>query len=192
MVVTSRNGTGDDGSKNAVPFGSDDSIGESPDALDLSPRQRPVARSTRRRPWVAIVVLAGVVVAGGVVLTQFLTSAIDYYCNVDDIDVKEGCEAGRRLRIQGVVDEGSVRDEGTVTAFSVTFGAKSVPVRYEGDPGGIFKECIPVVVHGVLSGGVFLGDRIEVKHSNEYEAANPDRVADDSATGEGTGCSPSA
>jgi cytochrome c-type biogenesis protein CcmE len=177
--------------QNQKPFEQDDSIGTSHDALDLSPRERPVARGRRRRPWFAIVVLFAVVVAGGVVVTQFLTSAIDYYCNVDDIDVKEGCEAGRRLRIQGVVDEGSVRDDGTATAFTVSFGTKTLPVRYEGDPGGIFKECIPVVVHGVLTDGLFLGDRIEVKHSNEYEAENPDRVKSEASPDEGTECSPS-
>ncbi len=172
-------------------FEHDDSIGSSADAIDLSPRPRPQVRSRRRRPWLAISVLIVVVISGGVVLTQFLTSAIDYYCNVDDIDVKDGCEAGRRLRIQGVVDEGSIRDDGTATAFTITFGTKSIPVRYEGDPGGIFKECIPVVVHGVLSDGVFMGDRIEVKHSNEYEAENPERVTNGTVTGEGTECSPS-
>lgn len=178
-------------SENMKPF-DDDSIGTSQDALDLSPRQRTNAPTRRRRrPWVAMAVLAGVIVAGGVVLTQFLTSAIDYYCNVDEIDVKEGCEAGRRLRVQGVVDEGSVRDDGTATVFTVTFGAKTIDVRYEGDPGGIFKECIPVVVHGVLAEGVFLGDRIEVKHSNKYEAANPERVKNEASSNQGSECSPS-
>ena len=52
-------------------------------------------------------------------------------------------------------------------------------MRYEGDPGGIFQECVPVVVHGRLGNDdVFAGDRVEVKHSNEYEAENPDRVDD--------------
>ena len=174
---------------------SDDDIGTSSDSLDLSPRQVSTRRRMRRRSIPAVVVLVLVVVAGGVVVTQFLTSAIDYYCNVDEIDVKDGCEAGRRLRIQGVVDEGSLRDEGTVTEFTVSFAGATLPVRYEGDPGGIFKECIPVVVHGVLDRGVFQGDRIEVKHSNEYEAANPDRVTgSDDGYGEsdpleGTQCS---
>ena len=180
-----------DGAHGHPTFSNEDSIGTSQDSIDLSPRVPAPRSARRRRPWLAMFVLGAVVVAGGVVLTQFLTSAIDYYCNVDEIDVKEGCEAGRRLRIQGVVDEGSVRDEGTVTAFTVTFGERTLPVRYEGDPGGIFKECIPVVVHGVLTEDVFLGDRIEVKHSNEYEAENPDRVEKDSATAEGTECSPS-
>jgi cytochrome c-type biogenesis protein CcmE len=137
-------------------------IGSSDDAeadIDLSPRATSPVPSRKRRPWGAIAVL--VVVVG---------------------------DAGRRLRVQGVVDAGSVADDGTVTVFDVSFNGETIPVRYEGDPGGIFKECIPVVVHGVLKDGTFLGDRIEVKHSNEYEAENPDRV-NESEDGE---CSQSA
>ena len=161
--------------------------------MDLTPR--PVADaepSRRRRRLVPTLVLVLVIGAGAVVVTQFLTSAIDYYCNVDEVGVKDGCDAGRRLRIQGVVDEGSVVDDGVATTFSVSFNGARLPVRYEGEPGGIFKECIPVVVHGVVRDGVFLGDRIEVKHSNEYVADNPDRVDDDAyESSEGTACSPS-
>lgn len=163
---------------------------------DLTPRRVEPSRRGGRRRWIPIVVLVGVLAAGTVVVVQFLTSAIDYYCNADEIGVKEGCEPGKRLRIQGTVDQGSVRNDGTVTAFTISFGEVTVPVRYEGEPGGIFKECIPVVVHGRMDGdvvsGVFLGDRIEVKHSNEYEAANPDRVDDDVLGTEGSACSPSA
>ena len=161
--------------------------------MDLTPR--PVADaepSRRRRRLVPTLVLVLVIGAGAVVVTQFLTSAIDYYCNVDEVGVKDGCDPGRRLRIQGVVDENSVVDDGVVTTFSVSFNGARLPVRYEGEPGGIFKECIPVVVHGVVRDGVFLGDRIEVKHSNEYVADNPDRVDDDAyESSEGTACSPS-
>lgn len=154
-------------------------IGSSDDAeaeIDLRPRTATPVSSRKRRPWGALVVLAVVVVAGFVVITKFLTSAVDYYCNVDEIGQKDGCDAGRRLRVQGVVDAGSVADDGTVTIFDVSFNGETISVRYDGDPGGIFEECIPVVVHGVLKNGTFLGDRIEVKHSNEYEAENPDRV----------------
>ena len=92
------------------------------------------------------------------------------------------------MRIQGVVDEGTVKNDGVTTKFNMSFGGESLPVTYDGEPGGIFKECIPVVVHGILNDGVFLGDRVEVKHSNEYEAENPDRVDDEVATAEGTAC----
>ncbi len=109
-------------------------------------------------------------------VSKFLTSAIDFYCNVDEVGQKSGCETGRRLRIQGTVEEGTVEKVGAVTTFVIEFEGATMDVRYQGDPGGLFQECIPVVVHGkVDSAGVFEGDKLEVKHSNEYEAENPDR-----------------
>ncbi len=161
--------------------------------MDLTPRPAPEGATTkRRRRWLPSLVLVFVLGAGAVVVTQFLTSAIDYYCNVDEVGVKDGCDPGRRLRIQGVVDEGSVQNDGVVTSFTVSFNGAQMPVRYDGEPGGIFKECIPVVVHGVVESGVFLGDRIEVKHSNEYVADNPDRVDEEAYDStEESACSPS-
>jgi cytochrome c-type biogenesis protein CcmE len=160
--------------------------------IDLTPRSDPGAPAPRRarRRWVPILVLALVLVAGGVIVTQFLRSAVDYYCNVDEIGQRSGCEAGRRLRIQGTVDKGTVVNADGVTTFTISFGGKSLPVRYEGQPGGIFQECEPVVVHGQLVDGTFDGDRVEVKHSNEYVAANGDRL--EQATTESTSCSPPA
>jgi len=153
--------------------------------MDLSPRQITATApppSTRRRNWKAYVLLAVVLIAGGIVVTKFLTSAIDFYCNADEVGHKSGCEAGRRLRIQGTVEEGSVVKDGAVTDFTITFNHVEIPVHYDGDPGGLFQECIPVVVHGTFvaasggSKGVFDGDKLEVKHSNEYAAKNADRL----------------
>ncbi len=159
--------------------------------LDLSPRDdqgTPAPRS--RRKWAPLVVLALVLVAGGVIVTQFLRSAVDYYCNVDEIGSRNGCEAGRRLRIQGTVDRGTVETVDGITTFTISFNERTLPVRYEGQPGGIFEECEPVVVHGEIVNDVFEGDRVEVKHSNEYEADNADRI--DGATAESDTCSPPA
>lgn len=146
--------------------------------LDLTPRTNPESApiSRPRRRWGALLVLVLVLGVGGVIVTQFLSSAIDYYCNVDEIDQRSGCESGRRLRIQGIVDAQSVNSDGAFTKFSISFNQKTVPVEYEGEPGGIFDECVPVVVHGELKGGTFYGDRVEVKHSNEYKAENKDRI----------------
>jgi cytochrome c-type biogenesis protein CcmE len=149
---------------------------------DLSPRTgpddiRPVTRPSRR--WFPIVVLGLVLIAGGVIVTQFLRSAVDYYCNVDEVDVRSGCDADRRLRIQGLVEEGSVETSGGDTDFVISFNGVALPVHYDGQPGGIFKECIPVVVHGRFDSAskVFLGDLVEVKHSNEYVAVNDERIS---------------
>ena len=72
--------------------------------MDLSPRTDDTAPPPPRRRgkrWPAIAVLVLVLAGGGVLVTQFLSSAIDYYCNVDELGTKDGCEAGRRLRVQG-------------------------------------------------------------------------------------------
>ena len=147
---------------------------------DLSPRPvtdaAPPGRTQRR--WIPIVVLGLVLVAGGVIVTQFLRSAVDYYCNADEIGVRSGCDADRRLRVQGTVDAGSVSAANGVTAFTITFNDVTLPVRYDGEPGGIFKECLPVIVHGRLESGTFMGDSVEVKHDSSYEEANAERIAE--------------
>ena len=155
--------------------------------MDLSPRDtaEPTIAARRGKRWPALAVLGLVLVGGGVVVTKFLTSAIDYYCNVDELGVKSGCDAGRRLRVQGNVDEGSITETDGVTTFMISFNGAELPVRYEGEPGGIFKECVPVVVRGRLNETVaadgtvtrvFDGDHLEVKHDNEYAAENADRL----------------
>lgn len=145
--------------------------------MDLSPREVDEATARRRRRrWAPIAIVVLAVVAGGFVVTQFLTNAIDYYCNVDEIGKREGCEEDRRLRVQGVVVENSLRKENGSTTFELSFNEQVVPVTYLGDPGGIFQECIPVVAHGRMTNGVFDSNRIEVKHSNEYQSKNEVRL----------------
>ena len=136
-----------------------------------------------------MIVLAVVLIAGGVIVTQFLRSAVDYYCNVDEIGLRSGCDEDRRLRIQGLVEQGTVVVVGGDTDFEISFNGVTLPVHYDGQPGGIFKECIPVVVHGRFDSttDVFIGDRVEVKHSDEYVAVNDDRLTEADAEAEACG-----
>jgi len=161
---------------------------------DLTPRTGPddaTAARRQHRNVLPMIVLALVLVAGGVIVTQFLRSAVDYYCNVDEIGERSGCDADRRLRLQGVVEHGSVESVGGDTSFEITFNDETISVYYNGEPGGIFKECIPVVVHGNFDTATetFLGDRVEVKHSDEYVSVNDERLteADDLADACGAG-----
>jgi cytochrome c-type biogenesis protein CcmE len=162
--------------------------------VDLSPREVvPTAQGKqRKRPWLAYGVLGLVLVMGGVLVTQFLTNAVDYYCNVDEVGVKDGCDVGRNIRIQGVVQEGSV-EQSTAGAYSfvIAYNGKEMPVSVGSEPSGIFQECIPVVVRGraVEDSGstVFEGDEVIVKHDNQYDAKNKDRLEQTNA--EAAACS---
>ncbi len=160
--------------------------------MDLTPRtsevNAPLAPRKRNTKWGYVAVLVVIVVAGGTIVTQFLTSAIDYYCNVDEIGSRVGCEPGRRIRVQGTVEQGSLKSVNNSTNFVMIFNEKTIQVVYEGDPGGIFQECIPVVAQGRLVGDVFEATRIEVKHSNAYVADNSERLT----KAEAQVCSPQA
>ena len=113
--------------------------------LDLSPRATPEQPARRRsgRRWFPIVVLGLVIVAGGVIVTQFLTSAVDYYCNVDEIGTRDGCSPDRRIRLQGTVDEGSVTKVGNATAFTISFNGATIPVLYDGEPAASSRSASP-------------------------------------------------
>lgn len=156
--------------------------------MDLTPRTNAdgtAVSARRKRNVLPLIVLGLVLVSGGVIVTQFLNSAVDYFCNVDEIGERDGCEVERRIRLQGTVDAGTVVEARGVTSFTMSFGGETIPVEYDGQPGGIFEECIPVVVHGEIRNGVLEGDRLEVKHSDEYVAendANLDEAGADAAT----------
>ena len=152
--------------------------------MDLSPRHEPEdnvpgeVRSSKRR-LAPMLLLGAALIAGGVIVTQFLNSAVDYFCNVDEVGERDGCEEDRRIRLQGTVEAGSIDMETPgVTTFLMSFGDDVIEVDYDGQPGGIFQECIPVVVHGEIRNGVLHGDLVEVKHSDEYVEVNDENVAD--------------
>jgi len=161
--------------------------------VDLSPREVvPTAQGRKRkRPWLAMSVLGLVLVGGGVMVVMFLNNAVDYYCNVDEVGVKDGCDVGRNIRIQGVVQEGTVEQSASEYSFVIAYNGAEMPISVGSQPSGIFQECIPVVVRGQAvdegDGVVFLGEEVIVKHDNEYDAENADRLEQSNA--EAAACS---
>lgn len=152
--------------------------------MDLSPRSttleavppaagRPRSRNRNRT---VVVLLAVLLFAGGFILFQGLSSAKVYFCNADEVGRRSDCGGVQRFRLQGTVETGSVKQQADGVDFTVFFNGTSVPVHHVGDPGGIFKEGIPVVVEGRLVSGTFQSDLLMVKHSEQYIEKNPNRV----------------
>ncbi|HWC68421.1 MAG TPA: cytochrome c maturation protein CcmE [Acidimicrobiales bacterium] len=147
--------------------------------VDLAPRATTdlaAPSPPRRRRWMWAGGLAAVLGVAAFIVFQFLANATLYFCNADEVGERSACSEGDRFRLQGTVDDGSVELTETGMTFTVTHNGATWPVRYEGEPGGIFDEGIPVVVEGRLVGGTFEGDRVLVKHSSTYREKNPDRV----------------
>ena len=149
--------------------------------LDLTPRPVPAVLARRRRRGLAPLLVAGLLVVAALIVWQFLTNATLYFCNADEVGRRSECSGTKRFRLQGTVVTGSIA-QGTPMRFVVSYNGATVPVSYDGEPGGIFKEDIPVVVEGHMTGSTFIGERILVKHSNSYQQKNPERVKDYTAT----------
>jgi cytochrome c-type biogenesis protein CcmE len=166
----------DDHIDKARPLGGDISdVTDSDTSSELNLRPRTTATTTKRRRRLgAPLLLSVLLLAGGFVVFQFLTSATVFFCEADKVDKTKNCETGRRFRLLGTVDNGSVK-EGNPLKFTVSWLGTTIPVTYQGDPGGIFCQGMNVAVEGRYTGQVFEGDRILVKHNETYVEENPDR-----------------
>ena len=95
----------------------------------------------------------------------------------------------KRFRVQGTVQDDVTTTPDGVT-FTISFNGVDVPVVHDGDPPQLFEPGIPVVLEGhwASSGEAFMSDAILVKHDEQYEADNGDRIADaeDGQSGDST------
>jgi len=132
---------------------------------------------TRKQRRLTMIGVAGVVlaVAAGLILFA-LNDEIVFFKSPTDI-VENKISAGQRIRLGGLVKEGTVvRSEGTTVRFDVTDTEHSIPVTFTGILPDLFREGQGVVTEGVLGGdGVFKADTVLAKHDETYM---PKEVAD--------------
>ncbi len=107
-------------------------------------------------------------VAVGLVLYAMRDSIVFFYSPSDIAEMQVA--PGQRIRLGGLVETGSVRrDEGTTVHFSVTDGAKVMPVTYTGVLPDLFREGQGVVTEGaVMPDGTFKADNVLAKHDENY------------------------
>lgn len=119
----------------------------------------------------------GVLIGGGVatlavalVMVLFaLKDSIVFFHTPSDI-FEKGVKAGERIRLGGLVEQGSVvRGTGTTVTFKVTDTIREIPVTFTGVLPDLFREGQGVVAEGVLnSDGSFKADSVLAKHDENY------------------------
>ena len=79
-------------------------------------------------------------------------------------------EAGRAVRLGGMVEAGSIRRDadGVTIRFALTDGQASTPVTYRGIVPDLFREGSGAVAEGRLENGTFVADNILAKHDERY------------------------
>ena len=132
---------------------------------------------TRKQKRLSIIAAGMGFLALAITLVLFaLRQEIVFFRSPSDISAGAAELQGARIRLGGLVEEGSVeRGNGTQIRFSVTDGAESVVVRYDGVLPDLFREGQGVVTEGVLMPGGFAADTVLAKHDENYM---PREVAD--------------
>jgi cytochrome c-type biogenesis protein CcmE len=132
---------------------------------------------TRRQRRLTLICCALVVVAlsVGLMLTA-LQDSIVFFNSPTDL-VEKHIKPGQRVRIGGLVKEGSVlRGDNLAVHFEVTDGTSTVAVAYRGLLPDLFREGQGIVTEGALDvKGTFQADSVLAKHDETYM---PKEVAD--------------
>jgi len=126
---------------------------------------------TRKRRRLMFLV-AGVVLLGGAtaLVLSALEDSIVFFYSPTDVATRD-LPAERRVRIGGIVAEGSVKKlaDGVTVEFTVTDLAHTLPVRFQGVLPDLFREGQGVVAEGrLLAGGGFLAETVLAKHDETY------------------------
>jgi len=125
---------------------------------------------TRRQRRLVLIGVAGavLVVAAGLVLFA-LSDRIVFFNSPTDV-VEKKVAPGTRIRLGGLVVDGSVdKSANGVVHFKVTDGKTEIPVVYQGILPDLFREGQGVVAEGVLDPGQTLAaDTVLAKHDERY------------------------
>lgn len=125
---------------------------------------------TRKQRRLGLIGGCGVVlaVAVGLVLSA-MSSSIVFFRSPSEI-AKEHLPPGTRIRIGGLVENGSVkRGDDLRIRFKVTDGEHAIAVRYQGLVPDLFREGQGVVAEGTIEpGNTLAADTVLAKHDERY------------------------
>jgi cytochrome c-type biogenesis protein CcmE len=124
---------------------------------------------TRRQRRLTLIGLAlGILGVAAALVLSALRDTIVFFHSPTEI-AEKGIQPGTRIRIGGLVKEGSVRRNGLEVRFDVTDGARSLPVVFSGVLPDLFREGQGVVAEGALeSSQLFRADTVLAKHDENY------------------------
>ena len=126
-------------------------------------------KAKHQRLILALVALFALVGAG-LLAASALKDEAAYFYAPNDVKTK-GVEAGRAIRLGGMVVDGSLKREadGVTIRFDVTDGKATVPAKFSGIAPDLFKEGSGVVAEGSFDrSGTFVANNLLAKHDERY------------------------
>lgn len=126
-------------------------------------------KAKHQRLTLAAVAVVAVVGAALLAMSALKDKAAYFYSPADL--KREHVEAGRAIRLGGMVADKSIRRaaDGVTVQFIVKDGAYAVPVTFEGITPDLFKENSGVIAEGSMTAdGGFVATNLLAKHDERY------------------------
>lgn len=130
-----------------------------------------MARKFTRKQKRATFIMLGLAILGsavGLALFALRDNVVFFYSPTEIAE--RGLGVGQRIRLGGLVEQGSVTNAGPATIhFVVTDLKDQVKVTYTGILPDLFREGQGVVAEGAIGAdGVFVADSVLAKHDEKY------------------------
>jgi len=108
-------------------------------------------------------------IGAGLIAAYALKNQAAYFYLPSELIAKPP-EAGRAIRLGGMVEKGSIKTmpDGVTINFVVGDGKAHVPVRFTGITPDLFVEGSGVVAEGRMAGTTFVADNLLAKHDEKY------------------------
>src|SRR6185369_16005474 len=131
---------------------------------------------TRKQRRLTMIGCALAVLAFAAVLVLYALRDSIVFFSTPSMAAEQHIAPGKRFRLGGLVQPGSLVCGGSQVSFEVADGSASLPVAYKGILPDLFREGQGVVAEGALdTSGVFRADTVLAKHDENYM---PKDVAD--------------
>ncbi|MDG1248131.1 MAG: cytochrome c maturation protein CcmE [SAR86 cluster bacterium] len=121
----------------------------------------------RKKRLINVLLLSLLSGAGILMVLYALNSNLDYFFTPSEL-LAEEVPSNRRVKVGGMVQEGSVRREDSIISFTITDYSKTIDVSYTGIVPDLFKEGSGVVVLGYLNDGKVDAEKVLAKHDENY------------------------
>ncbi len=129
--------------------------------------------TAKSRRLIFVVVICAILGSAGYLILNALNQNIILFFSPSDITDQQ--KQGQRLRLGGLVEEGSVQIDGLQARFSITDGLASVNIAFDGALPDLFREGQGIVAQGSFSGDIFQAENVLAKHDENYM---PREIAD--------------
>lgn len=119
-----------------------------------------------KRLTIAIAAVVSISVGVLLILSALRDNVVFFY-SPSEIMTKQ-IDTTQRVRIGGLVVDGSVEKAGSLLRFKLADGAETVAVSYQGVAPGLFREGQGVVAEGKMVDGIFMAETLLAKHDENY------------------------